>query len=375
MFSRVFLIFFLLFGTQSEAKRNAFLACVQEQLQALEIETGPIDGLLGPATKRGLGELIDKRPILASLPNLTPRTAVTWCREIAESDPRLRRFTPAAKRRDNIVVENKENENLRQMVINADSKARAFYERNYGIVPAAGYSILVGHTSAWLYNSLESLREKDGRLGRIKRSSLVNRCSNGRFSAFATRAVIVLCFDEAVFGPDVPLTSYYDIMYGVMVHEVAHHIQQELVGDVVEFYQKANAEPWMGPAWMLEGHATVMERRQKESINVYVDSLVTVWFKAKGAKSTLSQLRKGGRISSTEEYDVSTFAVLLLSKRFGDEAVWNYFEQIGRGFTWAEAFQNAFGLDLFNFEKVYQTELLRSSESAVAWTTANGVKK
>ncbi|MEM9852707.1 MAG: hypothetical protein AAF761_12015 [Pseudomonadota bacterium] len=344
------------------AARNVFVECVQNQISALGGDPGPVNGLLGPATRRALANVVAARDGLDGLPRLTQRTASTWCRNLAPLAPGL---TPADDPAPRIFMQ-KELTHVREALTRAKRVALAYYADEHGIVPAATFDTILGNDATWVFATLERLRRDAGRRSQLSRSAIDNRCSGG-FSAFAGRTAIVICVAPNVYFDPSTSAAWEPYMTQIMVHEVAHHLQRELVADKVEVPRRRGAEPYMGPAWIIEGHAVLLENDWAASQGRWQPRFIQIWTKAHALKTQLRTIRRERRVVGTD-YDISHLAVWLLAERYGAERLWDYLRAVGHGATWATAFRDTFDLELTAFEREFESTLRADPAAALNWT-------
>ncbi len=119
----------------------------------------------------------------------------------------------------------------------------------------------------------------------------------------------------------------------------------------------------MGPAWMVEGTAQVIEQVfMEETFGRVAPALHQMRALAAGAELTPRQIRVAREVRTAEAYDVSAYAVAMLVERFGEETLFRYWRTVGETDNWYRAFEQVYGMTVESFETLYPT--LRDDEMA-----------
>jgi hypothetical protein len=151
---------------------------------------------------------------------------------------------------------------------------------------------------------------------------------------------------------------------GIMVHEYMHHAQRELTNDKSFTLPNYYARPKMGPKWMVEGTAEVVQHAwlisRGGAKNPGLGGLVE---RAGESRKPLRSMREHGSMKSWKEYSVAHLAAQLLADRFGEQAMFNYWRYVGQGRNWESAFKAAFGIGLGDFERQFETLRYDSSKA------------
>lgn len=143
----------------------------------------------------------------------------------------------------------------------------------------------------------------------------------------------------------------------IIIHELTHIYQRQLAGG------RSGAV-----MWILEGIANtvaaqVVDQQGYYRLDTYKRNLQRT-LRIADRKPSLDELiarndwsaclyKYGYHIT----YQTASYATLLLTERFGERRVMNYFIDLGRGANAERAFQDAFGISLANFAGYYAQEL------------------
>jgi hypothetical protein len=141
-----------------------------------------------------------------------------------------------------------------------------------------------------------------------------------------------------------------------MVHEMVHNVQREFSYDkVARWVRKSDTvRPRMGPAWMVEGTAQVVEYAyMAERYGRLVPGLRMMRQLAGGSDLTLQEIRLSGKVREAAAYDVSAYAVAMLVERYGEETLFRYWRAVGETDNWYTAFEQTYGMTVQSFEELY----------------------
>ncbi|MEM7438669.1 MAG: peptidoglycan-binding domain-containing protein [Pseudomonadota bacterium] len=349
--------------------KNTYINCVQRQLTASGHDPGPIDGALGPQTRRALAAFTSKNDGYSHLPKLSLRSGVTWCRTLAEENAALRQYRPAAEGilwrfGPKITAED------RPFFRKAFASAAKFFKDTFDFEGASRIEIVVATTTDAAFKELVELKKRSNRRARLSKKEVKRRCNPSKeypLFAYASRDAIVVCLtEEALEWLKSPNGRYARFLERVMVHEFTHMVQRELVADKVEIPRRRDARSLMGPGWMVEGVAKVMER-EFELQNRRNPPLFKRYEAARNAEKTkLRNLSKSWGPSAKDEYAVSFWASELLNRRYGKDALLAYFDAVGAGNSWESAFQLIFGMTLQEWDRTFE-KLRGDYGRAISW--------
>ncbi|SMX39183.1 peptidoglycan-binding domain-containing protein [Maliponia aquimaris] len=343
---------------------NDHVACVQGQLTALGHDPGPVDGVSGPRTRQALDAYLAgidtdmDRAVFATLPPFSERAAVGWCREIGLRSPEAAALMPSAREPELFIGADVHPE-ISGHVMTAFHEAEEFLYRRYGVQVASQVKIIL----ATDVESWHALVTKAGTMrlqGWADIRARARRDCDTEFGmgASASRDGLSFC------GPTLALREpalgelYRMVLSVTMTHELVHNVQRELSYDKVARWvtNPDRVRPRMGPAWMVEGSAQVIEQVfMEDRFGTLQPGLYRMRQQAAASELTLEQIRQAGEVRSAEAYDVSAYAVAMLVERYGEETLFRYWRSVGETDNWYTAFQQVYGMSVQDFEALYIT--------------------
>lgn len=359
-----------LFGPRAEAAGDAHVTCVQGQLSALGFDPGPIDGQSGPRTRGALRDWLETRDagarrVFETLPPFDNRSSVGWCREIGLADPEAAKLMPSVNP-PRILIGPAVHPDIADHVLTAYQEAEEFLERRYGVKLASQVSIIVA-------TEVEAWHRLIDQAGTMKLQSWAAVRARGKrdcdtefgLGASASRDGLSFCGTTLALKEPGLADLYRMVLSVTMTHEVVHHAQREFSYDkVARWVHNPDAvRPRMGPAWMVEGTAQVIEQVfMEETFGRVAPALHQMRALAAGAELTPRQIRVAREVRTAEAYDVSAYAVAMLVERFGEETLFRYWRTVGETDNWYTAFEQVYGMTVESFETLYPT--LRDDEMA-----------
>lgn len=344
--------------------RDVHVACVQGQLQALGYDPGPVDGQSGPRTRAAVGAYVQgieaerERAVFAMLPAFSNRAAVAWCREIGLRAPEAAAFMPSSKAPETFFGPDV-NPDLASHLEVAFGEAEAFLSRRYGVQVASQVKIIAA-------TEVEAWQDQVTRAGTMKLQGWADVRARGRrdcetefgLGASASRDGLSFCGPVLALKEPALAELYRLVLSVTMVHELVHNVQREYSYDKVARWVRYpdQVRPRMGPAWMVEGSAQVVEQVfMEDSYGRAVPGLHRMRRQAAASDLTLRQIREAGEVRTAEAYDVSAYAVAMLLERYGEETLFRYWRAVGETDNWFTAFEQVYGMSVQEFEALYTT--------------------
>ncbi|OWV61005.1 hypothetical protein CDZ98_08170 [Mameliella alba] len=342
--------------------QDPHVVCVQRQLDALGFDPGPADGAIGPQTRGALGRLVSEteaREALETLPGLSARAALGWCREIARLYPEARGLMPSSEGPQIWTPEGFDPMMRLELQIAFDEVARYFEER-FGVALASRVQLVAANDPDSLGRILRAAAShQEVGAAEVRRTAERNCRKSSRIGASMYRHHMVFCWrEEFEAGNSARFEDFRVWLRRVMAHEFTHHLQRELAYDKVPQWVRRgqSVRPRMGPAWMAEGGAQVIEYRYIHDIH---DSSLprTKWLRLGASRSglTLDGIRRKGEVREPNAYSTSFYAVHLLTERFGEETLISYWRRLGETDRWETAFEDVFGIAMQDFERIFPT--------------------
>ncbi|MGP6087731.1 peptidoglycan-binding domain-containing protein [Antarctobacter jejuensis] len=365
-------LLFWLPGLRADAADD-HVACVQGQLAALGFDPGPMDGLSGPRTRAALRAYLEgvtsaeDRAVFDRLPDFVERSAVGWCREIGMRAPEAAALMPS-RTPPQVFVGADVHPELEAHVRVAFQEAEDFLQRRYGVQVASQVRII-------LATNVEDWHDLVGKAGTMRLQSWGEIRARGKrdcetefgLGASASRDGLSFC-GKVLALKEPALAELYRLVLSVtMTHEMVHNAQREFTFDkVARWVTNPDAvRPRMGPAWMVEGSAQVIEQAfMKDRYGRGQPTLDGMQALAAASELDLRQIRLAREVRVAEAYDVSAFGVALLIDRFGEETLFRYWREVGETDNWFTAFRNVYGMSVEEFETLYP--MLRDDQTARA---------
>lgn len=351
----------------AEPPQAPYIRCVQNELAALGAAV-PVTGRLNRATKTA-AQTMQKRfassAHMALLPKLSEIPAASWCRELASLKPELRKFMPSASAP--LFMSSGGPGSVQTAVVRESFQSvERFFQARYNLQLASRVDVAGADSGAELTKLAIALQRGRGvSYGGMSRSVGRNcRTPSIYFSGQAYRDQLLICwkreakFDQAwrrKVGPKIG---------AIMAHEYMHHIQYELTNSKV-WRNNYRSQSRMGPAWMVEGGAEVAEYEWKIARGGYRRlSLAELMKPASKSAKSLRTMLENRSVKGLEQYLTARYAVYLLTKRYGEQAVLNYWRHVGQGKSWEAAFRAAFGQSISSFYSEFEVMRRDTQRSA-----------
>lgn len=356
-----FLVFLL--ATSAPATAGEYVLCLQKQLTVLGHDPGPHDGLWGRRTKAAALSLMQQRPELQSEPMLQePRrvSAISWCRILGKRHGAARPFRPSAEK-PNILFDKDASPTEKALVLGADKDARRYLYLRFGVSIAGRVDIAAGRDAKQVAANIVTLRRSRGDPIVDTRARVRKRCSDkDRWAAAAFYNQIFICWPQQdTYGADWAKQNRKR-MTAILVHEHIHTMQTEYTLAKTRLYKRPDGRRVSGPEWMMEGTAMVVELDYVFR-NFEGQGMPSFFRLQSPARASALKLADLGDITTEEEYNISLFAAYLLAERFGIQSLLEYWQTIGTGLDWDEAFQQVFDMKLAEYETQFET--LRTHQS------------
>lgn len=330
---------------------NARLAegvtCVQDQLNKAGFDPGPSDGQAGPATRRALDSFeqqageISERELDTSLGN-------SFCRLIGNMRPDLKEFWPSNNGGAfQLAIGSAVNKEIRTRVRLSLNRAYDALNDIYQ-VDLAGRDVVVLSDNP---KELEVLASKHLDVPVVSISAVVDDVCKSRqgVSGRVFPGLFLICVNQA----DAEISQVWlDFLIG---HEVTHLAQFQLGGAVRrELGQEMNLR-FHGPVWLYEGVAQAFGNRFATNAPDW-DFRIVNYNRLDRQFPALSglELRSALDTRSAEVYRAGTVGAIDLIDLYGYPSIAQFYENLGSGLPWKDAFSSAFGLSLETFYFHYQ---------------------
>ena len=334
-------------------RADVFVECVQRQLAALEYDPGPIDGIFGKKTARALDLLQQEQghrflPKLQDLPTLSRATAIHWCRELPLIDSRIAEFRPSAQPLKLLA----NSEMAEAGIQKAYASVKTYMRRVHGVVLAGNIGIAAGDDWKTLRTHAVQI-EAEITTARSKFHSAIRMRCDGKYAYYGAAFPDWMYFCWRPYdGTDAEWYAQAFTWLGrLMAHEYMHIVQAELSGTRTSARDVKTQNRLMGPLWMVEGAAKVIEA-QYADIHFGIDQPALFQLRnwSLRAKRDLRDLRYSEAVMSTEEYALSQLAVRILADEKGHHVLFDFWPRLGKGRSWQQAFRETFGVELEEYE-------------------------
>lgn len=338
-----------------EARASMAVTCVQEQLAAAGFDPGAADGRAGARTRAAAAAFTAARGPETSRP-LDADSAVIWCRRIGLADPALRAFWPR-KGRPEVIFGDTIPPDLREAISSAVRRTDSVIPSRLDVDLAVPVRVIVAEGAAEFRRMV--LAATDLPLADLSVTAK-RQCSslvgiNGGYYP----GLIALCLTPgARLGPttdrDNRIFDQASVTF-LVAHEMFHDVQYHLNGSFKNDTPRADRIAQEGPFWMLEGSADVFANAIAlyPSAEVYED-----WARAlltpEMRDLTRYDHRDPNRPSPWEVYEAGRVAVMDLQARAGFVAVIRFYDELGSGTPWEQAFEKVFRLRVSTFRTVFK---------------------
>lgn len=334
----------------AKAAEQPGIACVQAQLQASGFDAGKVDGQLGAKTRAALSQFeeafgtVSTREIDASLGDAI-------CRLIGLIEPRLREFWPATLRRTNVVFSESVDTSFRESFLGTVNRV-VDAERTILSVELSGTDVIVVAENEMDLMDLVSRHSRFDSPDRRRRVADV--CSSTRgISAFTTPGLIAVCK-----SPDERVGAGIDEewLLFMLAHEFIHAVQFQLAGAVnVASGQKTVLE-YEGPVWLSEGVAQAFANRVAVETPDW-DFRIVTYERLEGIFPDLSELELQESLANrrSDVYRAGTVAAIDLIDLKGYSAIVAFYEGLGKGYGWHDAFERSTEMTVEEFYTYYAT--------------------
>ncbi|MCF6432218.1 hypothetical protein [Leisingera sp. MMG026] len=335
------------------AAADPFVKCVQGQLADLGYDPGRRDGVLSQATLRAWTSLRQipaaaKAGHLAGLPALTQKTAIHWCRELPALKSGLEKHLPSAAQ----VRVLADSPNAEKGVRQAYKRTLRFMDREYGIVLAGNIGIAAAGNTKTVQTYVRRLLSQMSSARFNPDASIAAHCNKPfGVAGAAYLKFMYICWDNPHQADKAWLKRSRKWLGAMMAHEYMHLVQAELGGGRAEGFNGAAVRRRMGPSWLVEGSAELVAARfGKKALRLRAPGLSELQDASLKSTQNLKAMRAPRTVRTEGDYDFSHFAVHILTRIHGEDALFGFWRQLSTGKSWDQAFQDTFGTGLSAFE-------------------------
>lgn len=335
------------------AAADPFVKCVQGQLAGLGFDPGPANGALSLATLHAWtsmrqSQAAAKAGHLANLPALKQKTAIHWCRELPALKSGLEKHLPSAAPVQILA----DTPNAEKGVRQAYARTLRFMEKEYGIVLAGNIGIAAAGNTKTVQTYVRRLLSRMSKARFNPDAAIASHCNKPfGVAGAAYLKFMYICWDNPHQADKAWLKRSRKWLGAMMAHEYMHLVQAELGGARSEGFNGAAVRRRMGPSWMVEGGAELVAARfGKKALRLRAPGLSELRDASLQSKQSLRAMRAPRTVRTEGDYDYSHFAVHILTRIHGEDALFGFWRLLSTGKSWDHAFQEAFGTGLDAFE-------------------------
>ena len=321
-------------------------SCVQRQMNALGY--GPLieDGRIGPATRAALARYEAVAGVLPARP-LKAATAIIHCRKLGLRHPAARRVWPVRAEPFQVVTEAGMPDSFGGMIRNTLVVTLKFLKDDVKVELAAPFVIALGQDR----HALAALTEAYLPQGYTRSGTaydLIQTCAGPRLRGLAYPGLILLCVPK---DENRPKAQVFEDIRWVASHEVVHEVQWQLTG-LASVWNDRTILAERGPDWLIEGTADALSGRRR-NLDDALWYLRQAQDLPRDASRDLSKLElfAAGWEAKERLYVLGAGAASQLALRnSGLPGLIAFYDRLGEGVVWPDAFSRTFGItpDLFH---------------------------
>lgn len=333
------------------------IACVQSQLASLGYDIGVIDGQIQPqtrtATRAAFRDIGEHTKLILPFDD---RRAGQWCRQLGLSNVDLQAAWPS-QNAVHIYTDQFENALKQAMLSKAEATARQFFKDQFGISLAGSFALIGTENPEHVNPLLNTALAERGVRPRKSPLDFEKICQGRKIGAAANREFITMCWQKPGAYNSAWANQISPRLTAILVHEFMHQTQYELAIDIPARRLSNNKDWLLGPSWMIEGSAEVVEEifQNADAQTSDGNTLFTMQKPARRARVLLSDLNKSGAVNDSADYGTARFAAYILAQKHGVQSLFDYFRALGDTEDRDAAFRQVFGQSLGSFEVEFET--------------------
>ncbi|MBL9054547.1 MAG: peptidoglycan-binding protein [Tabrizicola sp.] len=313
--------------------------CLQKQLASLNYDPGPLDGKVGPATRRALARFEDDEGLVADR-RLDAFSAIIFCHELGLRNPDLAKQWPSASGSQRVEIAGEPDNQLRFVIAQEATAARIKIATLFDVRLAAPVDIVAGSTAREIAESAKPFTESsDGAVDRAAERLCRDAPAYG-FNTTYLPGVILFCQRPgAVYHGGFPPRDARNLLGRMLAMEMIFQLTGDPANGSEDEYLRRT-----GPMWLIVGTMQLLQRE--------VDGATTPL----GRQKAVEKLRTEGiRNPRSMEYYLSSLEDPVgigrtgflvtddMTRDTGLSPIGIFYRNLGIGASLDEAFQAAFG--------------------------------
>ena len=313
------------------------IECLQAQLNDLGENVGEVDGAFGQKTRTAIDRLRQSEKF-ADLPDANGGNSMVLCRLLAEIDSKMSAHFPASEMGAHAIIGNNLNRGTAVLA------KRHFDQTIKELFEHIGYKLPLNINfifSADLTELIDaSYAAFDGQVSKQRLSdSLSQLCPGKSLDGAMSPTLIVVCghaFDPNSGAGRLPVRD----LRILIAHEAVHDIQHQLSGPVMK-----DAQPTprgLGERWIKEAVAQAIALEVIDGADAAQEAAGELTQEELAAIPTL--LEKSSYAKT--DYNIGAKMVWRLTNGRSAVEALAYFENLGLGMRYADAFETAFGVSM-----------------------------
>lgn len=349
MYARL-LAFLFAFPCSSDAHLKEGVRCVQNQLTEAGYDLGASDGEVGPKTRRALAKIqLETGLVLERTFDVTLGNSV--CRRLGLIQTDLQQFWPSMENgQPEVVFSDAIRPRFKGRVLTSIKRAHAGMKQTFRVDLAGRDVILVADNQ----KDLKRLISKHAQVPLAGLSSgVAEACASSRgVSGRVYPGLFYMCVaDDAALVAEID-QAWMDFFVG---HEMVHLMQFQLGGAVLSERGVKKQLLHEGPVWLGEGSAQAYGNQFALQTPDW-DYRIVNYRRLKNTFPDLAALEKRDALASRklDVYRAGTVGAIDLIDLYGYPAIGQFYDYLGHGVGWTEAFEVAFGLPPETFYKHYR---------------------
>lgn len=330
----------------SPAQADRAVECVQNQLTALGYNLGKPDGMEGPSTRAAFNKFQKDRGDAAFEFRLQDGHYLVLCRQLGLETPKLQAFWPAKIKPFTLSYDGTIVREIRDLTQANVEAVERFYAKHLDLKFVEQVEFVVGSNTGILGALLKAKLEGRFDAEKYSKSQAIHCRDDVLAGAFTFQHVVVVCLSPDLMAVSAELDQR---LHHLAAREMFRAVQNQLTAAITRKNSK-NPMARQGPEWLLDGSARYLALRASDPT---LDAVAVVQASNGGAVQVgyLAQMEMATSDPETrpQDWDACIHAVAELVKLSGDRALVAFYQRLGIGQSWQDAFAASFGISAADF--------------------------